>query len=131
MIRAVLQPSGNHDARAHYVDTVESPVDFAAHSTLLSPALMETLMRVHPSGTAAMWGVTPGANAGNANKWRRIAPGDMAFFARQGKIYACGTITATFHNAALAAALWGRDANGATWEYMYPSQVKTQGRVRN
>lgn len=117
MTSVITQPAGG-PARQHYSDTIESPVDLRLHRAALGPDLFARLNKIYPSGSAPMWGVTPG-RGGNAKKFHRVSGGDSVVFGRDSVIFAVGTITATFHNPGLAERLWGRDEQGQTWEYMY------------
>jgi hypothetical protein len=119
MIQVVLQPSANKDAREHYVDTIENPVDLDLHMELLGETLFSHLKHLFPSGLAPMWGVTPGVNEGNRRKWERMELGASVLFAAGGRIFGRGVIAAKFHNKLLAKKLWRTDSSGATWEYMY------------
>ena len=126
MTSLILQPSGNQFGRAHYVDTIENPVALSKCKTDLSLEIFMELEKVHPSGFAAMWGVTPGASFVNRNKWERIQIGDVALFARDGGIKATAVVASKFHSKALAKNSWGVDADGFTWEYMYSlDEVRT------
>jgi predicted restriction endonuclease len=46
-------------------------------------------------------------------------PGDLALFAREGRIFSVGTVVKKLHNSELARELWKEDEDGHTWEYMY------------
>ena len=126
MTSLILQPSGNQFGRAHYVDTIENPVSLAKCKSDLSPEIFKALEKAHPSGVAAMWGVTPGAKFVNRNKWERISVGDVALFARDGGIKATAVVASKFHSKVLAKNSWGVDEDGDTWEFMY-----TLDEVRN
>ena len=119
MSLVILQPSGNSGARKHYADTVQSPVPVADCEPYLSVHDFRRLDDAHPSGSAAMWGVTPGVADVNTNKWRRISEGDVALFASDGKVNSSGVVSTVFRSSELATHLWGVDADDETWEYMY------------
>ena len=119
MTSLILQPSGNQFGREHYVDTIENPVPLTRCESLLSKSAFQELQNAHPSGSAALWGVTPGSNNVNRNKWEKIQVGDLALFSRDGGIKATAIVTAKFHSPRLAVDLWDRNADGDTWEYMY------------
>jgi len=119
MTSLILQPSGNQFGRAHYVDTIENPVPLEKCLPFLSTEITDELRKAHPSGSAAMWGVTPGAKMVNRNKWEKIQIGDLALFSRDGGIKATAVVAAKFHSKRLAESNWGTDQDGDTWEYMY------------
>lgn len=129
MRRAVLQPAGSGDAKQHYHDTIENPVEFSAHAADLGGE-MTSLLTAHPSGRAPMWGATPGAGERNVKVYERMAPGDYVFFAGDGKLFAGGTVTTIFRNPQLAAALWSFDGKGQTWELMFSLSSSAHFRSR-
>jgi len=117
MSKLILQPSGNKDARDHYVDTVLNPVSFSRLESFLSSSELDALREIYPDEKCFIWGVTPGGN--NKSSWDRISKGDVAVFSRDGKIYASSVVTYKLHNKGLAADLWKYDKEGRTWEYIY------------
>lgn len=118
MSKIILQPSGNKDAREHYVDTIENPVKIDRLSQFVSGGELDILKNIYSNG-AYTWGVTPGKNLSNHKKWLRIEKGDTALFSKEGHIFASGTVTYKIHNKDLALDLWKTDAKGATWEYIF------------
>ena len=119
MVQIVLQPSADATARAHYTDTISSPVVLSHIYTLLSTPMIGHLKGLFPSGSAAMWGVTQGKNGVNIRKWEKVELGALVLFAANGRIFGSGVVAAKFHNKELAEHLWNVDASGMTWEYMY------------
>lgn len=119
MTRIILQPCGNKDSRAHYADTIESPVELERVAEFLDAGTVDSLRSSVSEGTVATWGVTPGKSGGNVAKWERVDSGDIALFSREGQIFSAATVVMKIHNERLAEALWGRDSNDQTWEYIY------------
>jgi len=119
MSSVILQPSGSAGAQSHYVNTVAKTFPIIECRQHVSEELYASLLRAHPGGTAAMWGVTPGQKDINKNKWAKIQSGDVALFAADSKIYSSAVVAMKFHSRELATRLWGVDETGATWEYMY------------
>ena len=116
MAQIIVQPTGSPSARAHYRDTIASPVVFADFEAVAGPNLSE-LQRAFPNGKAAIWGVVSGPQ--NITKWNRIEVGDLVLFAAKKRLFARGVVRLKFRNEAFSEALWGRDDAGRTWEYMY------------
>ena len=116
--KIILQPSGNKDARKHYVDTVNNLVPLDRISPFLKNSEIEILQSKYED-SAPVWGVTPGKKLVNGNKWNRIQYGDVGLFAMEKHIVASGVITYKVHNKDLALDLWGTDNKGETWEYIY------------
>ncbi|GII67110.1 hypothetical protein Skr01_71950 [Sphaerisporangium krabiense] len=119
-MRVIMQPASlaTPSVRQHYDDTIKSPVLLADHADVLGVDL-QWLQQLHPSGSAPMWGMTPGKKNVNVGKYRKLRPGDYVFFYGQKRLYLGGLVTYTFHNPALARRLWGQDDEGQTWEFMY------------
>jgi hypothetical protein len=118
MTKVILQPCGGGLPAKHYADTVEMVVPLARMERFLSRNEMAELRRKFPGGGVAAWGVTPGKQSVNEKKWLRVEPGDVALFAKEGRIESVGTIVMKTHNPRLARELW-EEEDGATWEFMY------------
>jgi len=115
----ILQPAGSNDAREHYSDTIQRPVDINRIKKFVSEDEFAILSELYLSGSVPTWGVTPGKDNGNKNKWDRINIGDVTLFSRKGAIYATGVVTYKLQNKELAESLWGKDGSGQTWENIY------------
>jgi hypothetical protein len=100
MRRVILQPAGGTGARAHFRDTVESPVEFDRIADVLTADDRDALRALYPAGRAAFWGVTPGVAGGTARKVTAMAVGDFAMFAGQRRIFAGGAVSYLFRNEA-------------------------------
>ncbi|RJX41794.1 HNH endonuclease [Paenibacillus pinisoli] len=74
---------------------------------------------MYPDELIPTWGVTPGKNEVNRNKWDRIDSGDVTLFSANGHIFSSGVVTVKLHNRELAEQLWGFNNAGETWEYIY------------
>lgn len=119
MNQVVLQPTGNKDAREHYENTIQSPVNIKRFEKFLKADEFKALNKIYPSGDVTVWGVTPGKNDVNGGKYNKMKVGDITLFAANKTIFAKATTTLMLHNRKLAKDLWGVDANGRTWEYIY------------
>jgi len=120
MVRVILQPAGSKASHQdHYRDTIENPIDIHEVRELLSETDYEIVQEYYPDGIAAIWGVKPGHNDLNVRKWDKIQQGDIALFARFGKIISSGIITHKLINKELSEHLWNVDDDEGTWEYIY------------
>lgn len=117
MSKIILQPSGNKDAREHYVDTVKRNVPLESIKPHISSQDFDILQEIYPMGECKIWGVTPGGN--NLTKWNRIERGDVTLFSKGGEIYASAVTTFKLHSKSLASELWDYNNKGQTWEYVY------------
>lgn len=82
MTKIIQQPAAGAEAREHFRDTIELLVSLDAQRELLGPHY-DALLERFPSGSCAMWGVTPGRNSVNVGKYtgparRRISQPDLA-----------------------------------------------------
>tara|TARA_B110000046_G_scaffold128893_1_gene135373 strand:- start:173 stop:1132 length:960 start_codon:yes stop_codon:yes gene_type:complete len=111
----ILQPCGNKDARAHYNDTVMFPVPHDSVSSFLNETDNDNLKDIYPDGMLKIWGVTPN----NQGKWKKVEAGDITLFSKSGSIFASAVATYKIRNKPLAEKLWGLDAKGNAWEYIY------------
>lgn len=120
-MRVLAQPARRSDrtVERHFQDTIVRPVVISDHADLLDPSTLNDLQRLFPSGAAQMWGVVPGKSGANLPEIRKMAPGDWVFFSGDKRLHLGGTVALTWRNPQLAQRLWGTDASGETWEYMY------------
>ena len=81
----ITQPTGNKDAREHYLDTIEKSIDLNSISKFLGESDRTALQEIYPDGDIKMWGVTSGG--ANKSKWSKIRRGDITIFSRDGVIY--------------------------------------------
>jgi len=115
----ILQPTGNKDAREHYVNTIQHGIKLLDIKQYLTPKDYESLVQIYPSGECYVWGVTPGDENRNVSKWNKIGIGDVTLFSRDGGVFSSGVTTYKLHSESLAVALWDIDKKGNTWEYIY------------
>ncbi|MFC4427204.1 hypothetical protein [Deinococcus navajonensis] len=117
MPNVIIQPAAGVAARAHYTDTIQSPVPV---DTLVRHLTGHILPRELDGLTEVpVWGVTPGARGQNTRLWAQIQRGDAALFYGQKRFFASSTVLAKLHAPEVARALWGEDPVGQTWEYLY------------
>ena len=119
MSRVILQPAGNRGARKHYANTIQTHVSMDRIRPHVDTNVWESLAEIFPSHLIPTWGVTPGKDGVNYRKWLRIQPGDVTLFAKEGAVFALGTVVLKTHSDSLALELWDRQEDGQTWEYMY------------
>jgi hypothetical protein len=102
----ILQPAGEGSATLHYQGTIANPVPLSRIKPFLSDGDFKRLSTIYPSATAPVWGVTPGEDGRNQKRWQRINTGDIAVFARKGKLFSVGEVSFKVHNKPLALELW-------------------------
>jgi len=120
MNRVILQPASSKDAQEHFKNTIENPVDLEVIKNFVEELEYQTLVDIYGKNSKIpTWGVTPGESNVNVNKWGRIRVGDVTLFTAKGEIFASGVVTYKIQNRDIANQLWGNDAKGQTWEYIY------------
>lgn len=112
-----LVPACNPQARENYSKTIENGVTLDSIKESLSPELVSTLRSKYGSDMIRVWGTMPSRRA--ISFWKRMRHGDRVLFYQDGKYVKCGRVVDTRRNEKLAEALWGTDAHGKTWEYLY------------
>jgi MoxR-like ATPase len=119
MSHLIFQPAGNQGGREHYRDTIENPVPFARIAKHVDRETLERLRAIYGGDAIPTWGATPGANDINESKWKRIEPGDITLFLKDGKAFASAAVTVKTRSPALARDLWGANDDDQTWELIY------------
>ena len=119
MTNVIFQPTGNAGGRDHYVDTIANPVPLDRLAPHLTADQISTLRPFASRGAIAVWGVTPGVNGVNERKWRKVERDDITIFLRAGRAVSFGVVCEKVHAPGLAKELWGEQADGQTWEYVY------------
>ncbi len=117
-MQLVLQPCSDSDARTHFVHTIETPVPISRILRFLPQETHAAIQQAFPD-SVAIWGITPGTNNVNANKWRRMQPGDTVLLYRSKKLFFKATVAYKVHAPDLARELWSTKADGSTWEYVF------------
>ncbi|HLJ84263.1 MAG TPA: hypothetical protein VKT51_08855 [Candidatus Eremiobacteraceae bacterium] len=119
-MHVILQPTGESEANEHFIDTIVSPVDVSTVLSLVANSDVNKLKsRFGNRKAIPTWGVTPGKNRVNANKWDRIQPGDLALFAANKRFFASSFVVDKVHAPKLSQRLWRHSDAGETWEYVY------------
>ena len=119
MSLVALQPSGSPVARAHYIDTIESPVSQETLYKFLEPSQIQKIKEIYGEEPVPTWGLTPGQREVNVGKWERLDIGSVTLFSADKQIFASAVVTMKFRNFDLAKHLWGTHTDDVTWEYMY------------
>jgi hypothetical protein len=110
--------AGNTEAQQHLQLSIKSSLppetvlgnfDGSAH-----PHLLEIQ---NQAGGFYAWGATPGLQ--NEARGERMKEGDSVLCVYGNTYRYAARVVATFRNANCARAIWGTDADGRTWEYMY------------
>ncbi|WP_154990408.1 HNH endonuclease [Priestia megaterium] len=118
MNHVILQPAGGV-GKKNFENTIKRPVCLSEIVPYLDEKDVLRVSSYYDDGLVPIWGVTPGKNNVNLNKWKKIQNGDVALFSTKKKIFASGIVTHTFQSRELAKNLWGWKEEGVTWENIY------------
>jgi 5-methylcytosine-specific restriction protein B len=109
--------AGDPTARQHLKDTIARPIDPDRIRRHLDPGQMRELTDKTPDGRFFAWGATPGS--GNVRTWGAMQEGDWVLVYFQFRYHYVSRVTLKLRSRELAEELWGTNASGQTWEYMY------------
>lgn len=119
MNKFIFQPTSNALSRLHYEATIKNPISLTTIKDYLSTDFYGQLSLQYPDGQVRVWGIMNGENNVNKKKWEKITRGDITLFSAKGGIISSAVTTMTLHSKELAAAIWGTDDDGNTWENIY------------
>ena len=109
--------ASNPEAYQHYIETIEKGFPLESIKEFLSPKQYETLNHIYGGKLIRAWGATPGS--GNTRTWEKMEVGDPLLIYRKGNFEYYAFVTFRIHDQGLAKHLWGINAEGQTWEYVY------------
>jgi hypothetical protein len=118
-MNVVLQPCSNAISRKHFQQTVQNPVRVDEIQKFLSSDKLNHLQTEFPDGQVSLWGVAPKGGEINPRTFEKLSVGDVVLFSDSGFFVASGVVALKFEDERLARHLWGQDADGETWQYMY------------
>ncbi|MFC2039199.1 hypothetical protein ACFLST_00175 [Chloroflexota bacterium] len=108
-------------AKKHYDDTIDRPVQRDKFEKYLDQKEMQVINQAFQDQPIYAWGAKPGP--GNEQTWHSLSPNDYVLVYVQGKFAKLARVAMkldrTERSRTLAVELWGTDASGTTWEFMY------------
>ncbi|MDX6609704.1 MAG: hypothetical protein QOF85_1629 [Solirubrobacterales bacterium] len=113
MTELFLVPAADATARRNFARTVSTSVPLSRLRGLSASSL--ALAEGVPTGVAA-WGTKAGRKVGT---WEAMEQGDWVLFYSEGLFPVAGRVLLRERSRTVSKRLWGLDAGGATWEYMY------------
>jgi NTP pyrophosphatase (non-canonical NTP hydrolase) len=117
--RVALQPAAGAEAKQHFKDTIENAVPLKRVESHLSNSELADLKASCDTTNLRIWGVTPGARGQNRTRWSKLTIDDDVLFTGNNKAFLKGKVCFKCRSGSLANDLWGQDADGDTWEYVY------------
>lgn len=109
--------ASNSKAQQNIERSIENPIDSELLHRHLDSDVLDRCLEDSETGELYAWGATPGE--GNEQTWSQLSPGDYVLAYADGSYRYWSEIIYTLRNRDLAEALWGRDDNGGTWEFMF------------
>lgn len=113
----IVVASGGQGTEKHYYDTIERKRTIDETAKFLEEKELNILKNNYHGGPFAVWGSVPGS--GNTRTWDAMEAGDYVIIYKSGEIIFAAEVALKARNPRMAEYLWGKDSNGATWEYMY------------
>jgi len=104
-------------AQEHLNDSVKNPIDVALIEKHISKSELEKIPDILFNKGFYAWGAVPGQR--NTKTWKEIQSGDYVLVYYQKRIHYASRIIYKTHNYDLAKDVWGTDAEGKSWEYIY------------
>jgi hypothetical protein len=117
MSNVILQPAGR-SAEKH-MWTIRDGVGMSRIKPYVDQEVIARLAALYPGGVARVWGLTPGAQGRNEQKWSCFQRNDVVLFCGHSRVFGSALLQYKLHSKKLAQALWGADKEGRTWEYTY------------
>jgi len=118
MSKVILQPASSESSQVHFNNTISQSISLQSISSHLSSTDINQLTILYPNNDIKIWGVAPGVNNVNFNKWNKVQKGDIVLFFKKGGVFAKGIVTCKIRNYNLANQLWG-NINSITWECIF------------
>jgi len=118
--------AGDKNARAHLDDSILNAVPFDWMRETLGQEQTDYYRSLLPGEEGFYaWGAVPGPV--NRRTWNAMQVGDLVLTVYDNRYHFLSSVVGKFDNPALASRIWGKDAKGNTWQYMYllskPQQI--------
>ena len=114
----VIVPASGDEAYEHFRKTIEKEWSVNELLSLGVELPADVVKRLQSVGRFGIWGSLPSV-VGIDRAWQNIDNGWVVAFYRRGRIVCYGTTFAKIRSSELAEKLWGKNAEGRTWEYIY------------
>lgn len=116
MPSVVLQQVSSAFARKNAGCTLDKPVGLRFIEKYIDPTLLAALQNVAPDGAIRIWG----AKLERSHQFVKMFPRESFVLFRRGRtVFAHGVVAETTFNEELAESMWGRDADGETWPFIF------------
>jgi hypothetical protein len=109
--------ASNADAQRHIEKSIANSIDPAFCAKFFDSPVLEEVMRSSADGKFYAWGAVPGKR--NEPNWSAMQPGDHVLVYQEGRYTYWTRVISKHRKQSFAENLWGRDADGQTWEFMY------------
>jgi hypothetical protein len=119
MPKLFVIPIDEIDEYERFCNTVKKGIDLNDLEPLLFPKLYELLKQVNENEKLPIWGVPSGIKSSDANKWNKMAEGDIAIFTKDSGFLGFSRIAAKFQSERIAHELWPKSENEAVKQYLF------------
>ena len=119
MSKLFVVPVEKIDEYEMFCSTVKNGIFLNELKPFLFPKLYELLKNTNGSARFPIWGVPSGVKSSDANKWNKIAEGDIAIFTRDNRFLGFSKIGTKFQSESIARKLWPKSENEAVKQYLF------------
>jgi hypothetical protein len=119
MSKLFVVPVEEIDEYEMFCSTVKNGIFLDELKPFLFPKLYELLKNTNGSARFPIWGVPSGVKSSDANKWNKIAEGDIAIFTRDNRFLGFSKIGTKFQSESIARKLWPKSENEAVKQYLF------------
>lgn len=110
--------AGSAEAQAHLDQSIRRSIPAETVFAAFSPDQQQTLEAIQRDGEGFYaWVAAPGPQ--NESRWERMAVGDWVLCVYGGTYRYVARVLGKLRSPAFASAVWGKDPDGQTWEYVY------------
>jgi len=119
MPKLFVVPVDEIDEYEVFCITVKKGIYLDELKSLLFPKLYELLKHANGSDRFPIWGVPSGVKSSYANKWNKMAEGDIAIFTKDNGFLGFSKMGIKFQSESIAQKLWPKSENEGIKQYLF------------
>jgi len=119
MPKLFVVPVDEIDEYEMFCNTVKNGVYLDELKPFLFPKLYELLKQANGSDRFPIWGVPSGVKSSDANKWSKMAEGDIAIFTKDNRFLGFSRMGTKFQSESIAHRLWPKSKNDGVKQYLF------------
>jgi hypothetical protein len=119
MPKLFVVPVDEIDEYEMFCITVKKGIYLDELKSLLFPKLYELLKHANGSDRFPIWGVPSGVKSSYANKWNKMAEGDIAIFTKDNGFLGFSKMGTKFQSESIAQKLWPKSESEGIKQYLF------------